>query len=129
MFVINGPEIVSAHYGESEEALRDVFVAAEKAAPSVSPNLRRVTCKPVRRREFSHDERSRSSFDPSKGTANLDLNVLASVLPIPLCRCFCFVISIAYMPIEITKQKLPAPRSRWVCPPCTVPICLKVDSR
>ncbi|GAQ81059.1 Nuclear AAA ATPase [Klebsormidium nitens] len=35
MFVINGPEIVSAHYGESEEALRDVFAAAEKAAPSV----------------------------------------------------------------------------------------------
>jgi SpoVK/Ycf46/Vps4 family AAA+-type ATPase len=35
MFVINGPEIVSANYGESEEALRDVFTAAEKAAPSV----------------------------------------------------------------------------------------------
>jgi transitional endoplasmic reticulum ATPase len=34
-FVINGPEIVSKHYGESESALRTVFAAAEKAAPAI----------------------------------------------------------------------------------------------
>ena len=35
LFVINGPELVSAHLGESEEALRGVFLAAVKSAPSV----------------------------------------------------------------------------------------------
>ena len=35
LFVVNGPELVSAHMGESEEALRGVFLAAVKAAPSV----------------------------------------------------------------------------------------------
>ena len=34
-FQINGPEIVSKHYGESEAALRAVFEAAEKAAPAI----------------------------------------------------------------------------------------------
>ena len=34
-FQINGPEIVSKHYGESEAALRQVFAAAAKAAPSI----------------------------------------------------------------------------------------------
>jgi len=35
LFVVNGPELVSAHLGESEEALRGVFLAAIKASPSV----------------------------------------------------------------------------------------------
>ena len=35
LFVVNGPELVSAHLGESEEALRAVFLAAIEAAPSV----------------------------------------------------------------------------------------------
>ena len=30
-----GPEIVSKHYGESERALRDVFEAAQRAAPAI----------------------------------------------------------------------------------------------
>jgi len=34
-FLINGPEIVSKHYGESESALRTVFAAAEKAEPAI----------------------------------------------------------------------------------------------
>lgn len=34
-FVINGPEIISKHYGESESALRSLFAAAEKAAPAI----------------------------------------------------------------------------------------------
>jgi transitional endoplasmic reticulum ATPase len=34
-FHINGPEIVSKHYGDSEEALRRVFEAAAKRAPSI----------------------------------------------------------------------------------------------
>lgn len=35
MFSINGPEIVSEYYGESEQALRAVFKSAELSAPSV----------------------------------------------------------------------------------------------
>ncbi|KAG0594421.1 hypothetical protein M758_UG075600 [Ceratodon purpureus] len=35
LFGINGPDVVSQFYGESEEALRAVFTAAEEAAPSV----------------------------------------------------------------------------------------------
>lgn len=35
LFVVNGPELVSANMGQSEEALRGVFLAAVKAAPSV----------------------------------------------------------------------------------------------
>eukprot|EP00897_Mesotaenium_endlicherianum_P009169 jgi/Mesen1/8280/ME000045S07746 len=35
MFVINGPEVVSQFFGESEQALLAVFDAARKAAPSV----------------------------------------------------------------------------------------------
>eukprot|EP01018_Ginkgo_biloba_P016819 Gb_01408 [translate_table: standard] len=35
MFPINGPEIVSEYYGESEQALHAVFKSAEHAAPSV----------------------------------------------------------------------------------------------
>ena len=34
-FQINGPEIVSKHYGESEAALRKVFQAAQKDAPAI----------------------------------------------------------------------------------------------
>lgn len=34
-FVINGPDVVSQYYGESEQALRAVFTAAEEAAPSM----------------------------------------------------------------------------------------------
>ena len=34
-FQINGPEIVSKHYGESEAALRNVFAAAGKDAPAI----------------------------------------------------------------------------------------------
>ena len=34
-FHINGPEIVSKHYGESEAALRKTFSAAAKAAPAI----------------------------------------------------------------------------------------------
>lgn len=35
MFSINGPELVSEYYGESEQALRTVFKSAELSAPSV----------------------------------------------------------------------------------------------
>ncbi|GLJ08512.1 hypothetical protein SUGI_0090240 [Cryptomeria japonica] len=35
MFTINGPEIVSEYYGESEQALHAVFKSAEQSAPSV----------------------------------------------------------------------------------------------
>ncbi|MEM9707971.1 MAG: AAA family ATPase [Pseudomonadota bacterium] len=34
-FHINGPEIVTKHYGESEAALRKVFAAAEKESPAI----------------------------------------------------------------------------------------------
>lgn len=34
-FHVNGPEIVSKHYGESEGALRKTFAAAAKSAPSI----------------------------------------------------------------------------------------------
>lgn len=33
--IINGPEIVGKHYGESEERLREVFQKAEASAPSI----------------------------------------------------------------------------------------------
>ncbi len=33
--VINGPEIISKYYGESEQNLRNIFVEAEKNAPSI----------------------------------------------------------------------------------------------
>ncbi|KAJ0972843.1 hypothetical protein J5N97_020802 [Dioscorea zingiberensis] len=35
LFPINGPEIISQYYGESEQALHDVFESAKRAAPSV----------------------------------------------------------------------------------------------
>ncbi|KAH9311946.1 hypothetical protein KI387_026981 [Taxus chinensis] len=35
IFPINGPELVSEYYGESEQALRAVFKSAEQSAPSV----------------------------------------------------------------------------------------------
>ncbi|CAL4988649.1 unnamed protein product [Urochloa decumbens] len=35
LFTINGPEIVSHYYGESEQSLYDVFSSAKKAAPAV----------------------------------------------------------------------------------------------
>ncbi|KAL3678120.1 hypothetical protein R1sor_021076 [Riccia sorocarpa] len=35
MFAVNGPEIVSEFYGESESALRTIFTAATKESPSV----------------------------------------------------------------------------------------------
>lgn len=34
-FQINGPEIVSKHYGESEAALRNIFAAAAKDSPAI----------------------------------------------------------------------------------------------
>ncbi len=34
-FIVNGPEIVGKHYGESEERLREIFEQAEEAAPSI----------------------------------------------------------------------------------------------
>jgi transitional endoplasmic reticulum ATPase len=34
-FVINGPEIMGSAYGESEKRLREVFEAAERAAPAI----------------------------------------------------------------------------------------------
>lgn len=34
-YQINGPEIVSKHYGESEQQLRDIFTRAEKKAPAI----------------------------------------------------------------------------------------------
>ncbi|RLM92299.1 hypothetical protein C2845_PM08G18150 [Panicum miliaceum] len=35
LFTINGPEIISHYYGESEQSLYDVFSSAKKAAPAV----------------------------------------------------------------------------------------------
>ncbi|CAO2831573.1 unnamed protein product [Amaranthus hypochondriacus] len=35
LFKVNGPEIVSQHYGESEQALHDVFKTASEASPAV----------------------------------------------------------------------------------------------
>ena len=35
LFTINGPEIITDYYGESEQSLYDVFSSAKKAAPSV----------------------------------------------------------------------------------------------
>jgi len=35
LFTINGPEIISHHYGESEQSLYDVFSSAKQAAPAV----------------------------------------------------------------------------------------------
>ncbi|CAN6362766.1 unnamed protein product [Urochloa humidicola] len=35
LFTINGPEIISHYYGESEQTLYDVFSSAKKAAPAV----------------------------------------------------------------------------------------------
>ncbi|GMH20221.1 hypothetical protein Nepgr_022062 [Nepenthes gracilis] len=35
LFKVNGPEIISQYYGESEQALHDVFNSATQAAPSV----------------------------------------------------------------------------------------------
>ncbi|CAL4905962.1 unnamed protein product [Urochloa decumbens] len=35
LFTINGPEIISQYYGESEQSLYDVFSSAKKAAPAV----------------------------------------------------------------------------------------------
>uniref|UniRef100_A0A0E0BGT4 AAA+ ATPase domain-containing protein n=1 Tax=Oryza glumipatula TaxID=40148 RepID=A0A0E0BGT4_9ORYZ len=35
LFTINGPEIISQYYGESEQALYDVFSSAKQAAPAV----------------------------------------------------------------------------------------------
>lgn len=35
LFAINGPDVVSQFYGESEGSLRAIFMAAEEVAPSV----------------------------------------------------------------------------------------------
>ena len=35
LFTVNGPEIVSQNYGESEQALHRVFDSASQAAPAV----------------------------------------------------------------------------------------------
>lgn len=56
--VINGPEVVSKFYGESEKQLRDIFTEAEKNAPSIifideidsiAPNRDNVTGEAERR--------------------------------------------------------------------------------
>jgi len=39
LFKVNGPEIISQYYGESEQALHDVFKSASEAAPSVVSSL------------------------------------------------------------------------------------------
>lgn len=51
LFVINGPDVVSEYFGESESGLRGVFAAAKAMAPSVS-NVTAVqimcrTCKAI----------------------------------------------------------------------------------
>lgn len=43
LFSINGPEVISEYYGESEQALREVFDSAKQAAPSV---VSYVFCRP-----------------------------------------------------------------------------------
>lgn len=35
LFCINGPQIISQYYGESEQALHEVFVSARRATPAV----------------------------------------------------------------------------------------------
>lgn len=35
LFIINGPEIISQYYGESEQALHEAFESARRAAPAV----------------------------------------------------------------------------------------------
>lgn len=35
LFAVNGPEIISQYYGESERALHEVFDAATKGVPAV----------------------------------------------------------------------------------------------
>ena len=39
LFTINGPEIVSQFYGESEQAMHEVFDSAISAAPAVVTSL------------------------------------------------------------------------------------------
>lgn len=35
LFTVNGPEVVSQNYGESEQALHEVFDSASQSAPAV----------------------------------------------------------------------------------------------
>ena len=46
LFVINGPDVVSEYYGESEAGLRGVFAAARALGPAVScaPRRRAMLC-------------------------------------------------------------------------------------
>lgn len=43
-FPINGPEIVTQYYGESEQALLEVFDSAIQAAPSVVSYFDKIMC-------------------------------------------------------------------------------------
>lgn len=43
-FSINGPEIVTSNYGESEKALQDVFDSAIQAAPAVVRCFVKIMC-------------------------------------------------------------------------------------
>ncbi len=36
LFIINGPDVLSEYYGESEAGVRGIFTAARALAPSVS---------------------------------------------------------------------------------------------
>lgn len=42
LFLVNGPEIVRQYYGESEQALREVFDSATHAAPAVVRTLNQL---------------------------------------------------------------------------------------
>ena len=42
LFKVNGPEIVSQHHGESEQALHDVFKTASEASPAVVRSVSRL---------------------------------------------------------------------------------------
>jgi ATP-dependent 26S proteasome regulatory subunit len=43
-FSINGPEIVTQYYGESEKALHDVFDSATQASPAVVRYFVKIMC-------------------------------------------------------------------------------------
>lgn len=47
LFTVNGPEVVSQNYGESEQALHEVFYSASQAAPAVVSFLAKMTVNTV----------------------------------------------------------------------------------
>ncbi|XP_078156359.1 cam interacting protein 111 isoform X3 [Carex rostrata] len=64
LFTINGPEIISQYYGESEQALHDLFTSAKKAAPSM----------------VFIDELDAIAPARGDGTENLSLRMVATLL-------------------------------------------------